>query len=84
MASTVSSGASGIGGGIIANGRLLTGAGGYAGELGHTFVRTDGQMCHCAALGQVPLVHPAGGLDALLGLAVSLQKQFKAQLVGQL
>lgn len=31
-------GASGIGGGIIANGRPLGGAGGYAGEFGHTRV----------------------------------------------
>jgi hypothetical protein len=31
-------GASGIGGGVVTGGRLLTGADGYAGEFGHTFV----------------------------------------------
>ncbi|MGP4033321.1 ROK family protein [Pseudarthrobacter sp. 1C304] len=44
-------GASGIGGGIIANGQLLRGASGYAGELGHTFVRSGGATCHCGATG---------------------------------
>ena len=56
-------GASGIGGGIISEGRLLAGASGYAGELGHTFVRSDGLPCHCGSRGcletevrQAPLV----------------------------
>ncbi len=44
-------GASGIGGGIIAEGQLLRGASGYAGELGHTFVLTGGKTCHCGATG---------------------------------
>ena len=44
-------GASGIGGGIISDGRLLRGASGYAGELGHTFVRSGGSTCHCGATG---------------------------------
>ena len=44
-------GASGIGGGIISNGQLLRGASGYAGELGHTFVRSGGKTCHCGATG---------------------------------
>jgi len=44
-------GASGIGGGVISDGALLRGASGYAGELGHTFVRTSGKTCHCGATG---------------------------------
>lgn len=44
-------GASGIGGGAVGGGRLLTGAAGYAGEFGHTFVRTDGRQCSCGARG---------------------------------
>ncbi|ALE05705.1 transcriptional regulator [Arthrobacter sp. ERGS1:01] len=44
-------GASGIGGGIIADGRLLKGVSGYAGEIGHTLVRSDGTSCHCGAFG---------------------------------
>jgi predicted NBD/HSP70 family sugar kinase len=44
-------GASGIGGGGISGGRLLTGAAGYAGEFGHTFVRSEGRVCSCGAHG---------------------------------
>ena len=44
-------GASGIGGGVILDGRLLTGSGGYAGEFGHTVVRPDGTPCHCGGSG---------------------------------
>ena len=44
-------GASGIGGGIIAGGAPLTGAAGYAGELGHTLVNSAGVQCHCGATG---------------------------------
>jgi len=44
-------GASGIGGGVLSGGRLLTGTAGYAGEFGHTFVRSCGTACHCGAHG---------------------------------
>ena len=44
-------GASGIGGGVLSGGRLLTGTAGYAGEFGHTFVRSGGTACHCGAHG---------------------------------
>ncbi|RDV44377.1 ROK family transcriptional regulator [Leifsonia sp. ku-ls] len=44
-------GASGIGGGAVGGGRLLTGAAGYAGEFGHTLVRTDGRHCSCGSYG---------------------------------
>src|ERR1035437_4399448 len=44
-------GASGIGGGVLSGGRLLTGTAGYAGEFGHTFVRSCGTACRCGAHG---------------------------------
>jgi predicted NBD/HSP70 family sugar kinase len=44
-------GASGIGGGAIVNGAPLRGISGYAGEFGHTLVRSDGVVCHCGAVG---------------------------------
>lgn len=46
----VNGGASGIGAGFIVAGKLLEGAAGYAGELGHTFVGGIGQ-CHCGRVG---------------------------------
>lgn len=41
----------GIGGGIVLDGRLLDGAGGNAGHLGHLNVVPDGRPCPCGAHG---------------------------------
>jgi len=41
----------GIGGGIIANGRLYTGAHGFAGEVGHMTVDVNGPRCNCGNIG---------------------------------
>jgi len=73
-------GASGIGGGVVTAGALMTGTSGYAGEIGHTLVNSNGIDCHCGAVGcfetevrQEPLLEALGldlsqpdQLDALL------------------
>ncbi len=41
----------GIGGGIVLNGRLLRGSGGYAGEVGHMAINPDGPRCACGKQG---------------------------------
>lgn len=41
----------GIGGGLILNGELVRGAGGYAGEIGHIPVDLDGRECFCGSRG---------------------------------
>lgn len=41
----------GVGGGIIVDGRLLLGRSGYAGEIGHHVVKEDGPRCHCGNVG---------------------------------
>lgn len=41
----------GIGGGIVAGGRLLRGAHGFAGEIGHVIVEPDGPPCGCGNRG---------------------------------
>jgi predicted NBD/HSP70 family sugar kinase len=41
----------GIGGGIIASGRPVTGHGGYGGEVGHMVVNPNGKPCVCGAHG---------------------------------
>ena len=41
----------GVGGGIVASGRLLTGAAGLAGELGHLPCADDGPPCACGGRG---------------------------------
>lgn len=45
------SGEVGIGGGIIIDGRLMSGAGGYGGEVGHMVVNAAGVLCRCGATG---------------------------------
>jgi predicted NBD/HSP70 family sugar kinase/biotin operon repressor len=64
-------GASGIGGGVIVGGVLLGGADGYAGEIGHTLVTSDGRLCHCGSRGcletevsRKPLLDAVGLTDA--------------------
>ncbi|MHB9150608.1 MAG: ROK family protein [Thermoleophilia bacterium] len=41
----------GVGGGIVLDGRLYRGATGAAGELGHTIVVAGGERCRCGAFG---------------------------------
>lgn len=41
----------GVGGGIVLDGRLLDGAGGNAGHIGHVIVEPDGARCACGATG---------------------------------
>jgi predicted NBD/HSP70 family sugar kinase len=45
------SGEVGVGGGIIVDGRLMTGVGGYGGEVGHMAVNPKGRVCRCGARG---------------------------------
>jgi glucokinase len=41
----------GVGGGIVLDGRLLEGAAGNAGHIGHVIVEPDGRLCVCGAQG---------------------------------
>jgi glucokinase len=41
----------GIGGGVITGGKLLTGASGFAGELGHMTIDLNGPRCKCGNVG---------------------------------
>jgi glucokinase len=41
----------GVGGGVIIAGKILHGAHGYAGEIGHTVVGPDGPLCGCGSRG---------------------------------
>jgi predicted NBD/HSP70 family sugar kinase len=60
-------GDAGIGGGIIAGGRPVTGHGGYGGEVGHMVVNPGGKPCGCGArgcweteVGEAALIRAAG------------------------
>ena len=41
----------GLGGGIVLDGQLYRGIGGYAGEIGHTTIMSDGERCNCGNRG---------------------------------
>jgi glucokinase len=41
----------GIGGGIVSEGKLLRGSGGNAAELGHIIIYPDGRLCNCGQKG---------------------------------
>ena len=41
----------GVGAGVIVDDRLLTGAHGFAGEVGHTILQMDGPLCSCGRRG---------------------------------
>ncbi|AUY49855.1 ROK family transcriptional regulator [Streptomyces sp. CB01881] len=68
----------GVGAAIVVGGRLLRGARGYAGELGHVPVRPDGPPCACGAHGCLEqyageaAVLRAAGLEGIRGDWVAL------------
>jgi glucokinase len=41
----------GVGGGIVADGRIVRGASGFGGEIGHIVVDAKGPKCHCGRQG---------------------------------
>ncbi|WP_028059277.1 ROK family transcriptional regulator [Candidatus Solirubrobacter pratensis] len=57
---------SGIGAGLILNGRLYRGSSGLAGELGHVLVDPDGIVCRCGNRGCLETVAATGALVDLL------------------
>lgn len=52
----------GVGGGIIANGNILHGASGAAGEIGHVTVEPDGFLCTCGKRGCLETIASATGI----------------------
>ena len=58
----------GVGGGVITGGRLLEGAHGYAGELGHFPMRAGGDQCICGLKG---CYERYASTSALIRMAVS-------------
>lgn len=60
------SGQVGVGGGIVIDGRLLMGAQGYGGEIGHMRVNPRGRECRCGAVGcwETEIGEPAVALSS--------------------
>ncbi|QKG83217.1 ROK family glucokinase [Kroppenstedtia pulmonis] len=69
----------GVGGGIIANGGLIHGVSGMAGEVGHIQVEKDGDLCSCGQRGCVETLSSATGMLRLVREAVNMGKQTRLQ-----
>ena len=76
-------GASGIGGGVISGGHVLTGASGFGGELGHTLVNSAGIRCHCGAIGCLETEVTRAALLAAVGADDSESDSLETLLVEQ-
>jgi glucokinase len=57
----------GVGGGIVLDGRLLDGAGGNAGHIGHVVVVPDGRPCVCGGRGCLEAEASGTGIRAATG-----------------
>src|SRR5438874_1072273 len=55
----------GIGGGIVAGGKLFRGGHGFAGEIGHIIVEPSGPLCGCGNLGCWEQVAAGRAIDRL-------------------
>lgn len=57
----------GVGGGIVLDGRLLDGADGNAGHIGHVIVEPDGHRCGCGARGCLEAEASGTAIAAITG-----------------
>lgn len=75
----------GIGGGVISDGRLLTGVHGYAGELGHVTISLEGPHCACGQYGHVealaagPAIARRANEKLAAGQSSSLRDKYEAE-----
>jgi predicted NBD/HSP70 family sugar kinase len=60
--------ATGIGAGLVIGGRLLRGASGTAGEIGHTTLDEAGALCYCGNRGCLETVASGPAIIGLVGL----------------
>src|SRR5207245_3289937 len=61
----------GVGGGVVVDGRLLDGAGGNAGHVGHVIVEPDGRVCGCGARGCLEAEASGRAIEAVTGRPAS-------------
>ncbi|HVF74384.1 MAG TPA: ROK family protein [Acidimicrobiales bacterium] len=57
----------GVGGGVVLNGRLLDGASGNAGHIGHLIVEPGGRVCACGAAGCLEAEASGTAIAAMTG-----------------
>ena len=71
----------GVGGGIIVDGRPLSGAGGFAGEVGHMLLDPAGPPCHCGSRGCVETYVGEGALLRLAGRTAPPNRESVAEVL---
>ncbi|TLU61426.1 ROK family protein [Enterobacter sp. MF024] len=54
----------GVGGGVVHNGKLVTGSGGLTGHCGHTLADPNGPRCGCGRIGCVEAIASGRGIAA--------------------
>lgn len=57
----------GVGGGIVLDGRLLDGGSGNAGHIGHVVVEPDGRLCECGGRGCLEAEASGSAIAAITG-----------------
>jgi len=57
----------GVGGGVVVDGRLLDGAAGNAGHVGHVIVEPEGRRCGCGARGCLEAEASGTAIEAITG-----------------
>ncbi|HET8574009.1 MAG TPA: ROK family protein [Edaphocola sp.] len=67
----------GLGSGLVANGQLIYGHDGFAGELGHTIISPEGRPCGCGRKGCLETYASATGLVTTAIEFLQQQKQFE-------
>ncbi|MET0728517.1 MAG: ROK family protein [Acidimicrobiales bacterium] len=77
----------GVGGGIVLDGRLLHGAAGNAGHIGHVIVEPSGRPCACGAIGCLEAEASGTAIAARTGrpaaVAPLVERQRAGRLVGR-
>ncbi len=58
----------GVGGGVVSNGRLVTGRLGNGGHIGHVIVEPDGRRCECGARGCLEAHASGRSIEAITGV----------------
>lgn len=68
----------GVGGGIIVDGKIVSGNSGTAGEIGHIIVDPDGDLCNCGRRGCLETIVSATGIR---NLALKIAKLYPNSLI---
>jgi glucokinase len=68
----------GVGNGIVLDGKIVNGNNGMAGEAGHNMVIPDGEDCPCGSRGCLELYASATGIQRMATASRSLQRRLKS------